>query len=143
MKSPPLLKSVMTPFPHAIGVDAGVVQAEDMMREHDIHHLPVIDGHALVGVVSQRDLLAARAGAGGMADGLFVSDFSQSEAYTVHLETPLAEVLAAMAERHIGSVLVTFHGRLAGVFTATDACRAFGDYLNEQFPPAPDGDSAA
>jgi hypothetical protein len=36
-----------------------------------------------------------------------------------------------MAERHIGSALVTKHGKLVGMFTSTDACRALVQVLRE------------
>jgi hypothetical protein len=42
---------------------------------------------------------------------------------------PLDIVLEQMASRHAGSVLVTRGGQLAGIFTATDACRAFCAHL--------------
>ena len=44
-----------------------------------------------------------------------------------------------MAERHIGSALVTRGGKLVGIFTTTDACRALARVLHEQHPdPGPD-----
>ena len=58
---------------------------------------------------------------------------------------PTATVLEAarlMNDRHIGSVLVTCKGKLAGLFTVTDACRHFGEYLRQQFAPG-GGDEAA
>jgi hypothetical protein len=35
-----------------------------------------------------------------------------------------------MAAQRIGSAVVTRRGKLAGVFTASDACRTFADYLD-------------
>jgi len=71
-----------------------------------------------------------------------VQDVHVSEVYAVELGEPLENVLLTMAARHIGSAIVTRHGRLAGVFTWVDACRCFGKYLQEAFPH-PDGDEAA
>jgi CBS domain-containing protein len=39
-----------------------------------------------------------------------------------------------MAERHLGSALVTRGGKLVGIFTTTDACRALARLLREQHP---------
>jgi len=39
-----------------------------------------------------------------------------------------------MAEKHIDSVLATKNGKLAGVFTSTDACRCFAEFLRDGFP---------
>ena len=34
-----------------------------------------------------------------------------------------------MADRHIGSTIVIEGGKIIGVFTATDACRSFAEFL--------------
>jgi CBS domain-containing protein len=39
-----------------IGADDSVDEALDTMKEHKVRRLPVIDGHELVGIVSQGDL---------------------------------------------------------------------------------------
>ena len=47
-----------------------------------------------------------------------------NDCYIVDLATPLAAVLRHMATERIGSAVVMQRGKLAGVFTANDACRA-------------------
>jgi len=42
--------------PVTIGADDSAEEALDTMREHKVRRLPVIDGHRLVGIVSQGDL---------------------------------------------------------------------------------------
>ena len=144
MKHKPLLKLLMTPFPHSVGLDAPVSDALDKMQAHAFHHLPVTDGHALVGVITERDIRNRQAGGppqeGG--DGLIVKDMYIHDAYIVDINEPLDNVLMEMATRHIGSVLVTRKGNLAGVFTSTDACRGFGEFVRERFPHD-DGNDAA
>lgn len=144
MKRPPSLKTAMTPFPYAVDIDAPLDQARQLMARHQVHHLPVTEGHDLVGVLTDRDITAALAGrsAADAASILKVRDLYIAEAYIVDLSEPLDNVLLTMAERHIGSALVTKHGNLAGVFTTVDACRSFGDYLRANFP-RPDGNEAA
>ncbi|MCC7410810.1 MAG: CBS domain-containing protein [Gammaproteobacteria bacterium] len=141
MKHIPPVKSVMTPFPYSIDLQATATQALELMHKHAIRHLPVTDGgHALVGVVSEHDLkLLTRA---DDAEPVRVRDICTPEPYVVDLEEPLDNVLLVMAARHIGSALITRKGRLAGVFTATDACRSFGEHLRRQFRPG-GGDEAA
>jgi acetoin utilization protein AcuB len=58
------------------------------------------------------------------------------------MNTRLDEVLAHMAEHQLGSAIVTRHGKLAGIFTVTDACRHFAEYLRDQVRRA-GGDDAA
>jgi CBS domain-containing protein len=45
--------------PVTIGADDSVDEALQTMKEHKIRRLPVIDGHDLVGIVSQADLAKA------------------------------------------------------------------------------------
>ena len=59
-----------------------------------------------------------------------VTDAMVTEAYVVDLETPVASVAKTMADRHFGSALVTRRGKLAGIFTMTDACRVLADQLS-------------
>jgi CBS domain-containing protein len=42
--------------PVTIGADDGVDEAIRTMKEHKVRRLPVIDGHRLIGIVSQADL---------------------------------------------------------------------------------------
>jgi CBS domain-containing protein len=75
-------------------------------------------------------------------DELFVRDVCVPDAYAVDTGEPLDRVLEEMTSRHLGSVLITSHGRLAGIFTSTDACRVLRDHLRALAPPRP-GDNAA
>ena len=140
----PTLISLMTPFPYAIDVDASLAQAQDMMTEHAIRHLPVTQSGQLVGVVTDRDIYHSNHDrtSGQVQAALRVRDVYVSEAYVVDLNERLDTVLLQMATRHIGSALVVRHGKLAGIFTAIDACRGFGEYLHIHLPPCPDDDAA-
>jgi len=133
----PRVKSVMTPFPYAVELTAPIAQARKLMLEHHVRHLPVTEGHDLRGIVSDRDiklLLGPELGSPDPRD-LTVEDAYVGDCYAVDMETPLITVLATMAERHIGAAVITSHSRLAGIFTATDACRAFAQYLEKQHRP--------
>jgi len=135
----PLVKTVMTPFPYSVDFESPIGTAREMMQAHDVRHLPVTRAGKLHGIVTDRDmrrLLGSeiqRATASTLAEGLTVGDACVDDCYMVDLNTPLAVVLEGMAERHIGAALVTTHGRLAGIFTTMDACRAFAEHLRRQF----------
>jgi CBS domain-containing protein len=49
----------MTPDPEAAGPDTSVEEAAQIMLLHGFRHLPVVDGRAVCGIVSLRDLFAA------------------------------------------------------------------------------------
>ena len=140
----PAMRSVMTPFPY-------FVEARESL-------LVAMTPHA-----SPRGATSASQG-GGQAGGrvdrsrhkraldpdlglppkdeLLVRDVSEPDAYTVDTSEPLDGVLEEMATRHLGSVLVTSHGRLAGIFTTTDACRVLCGHLRALVPPRPGNDAA-
>lgn len=144
MKPPPSLKKAMTPFPYTVDRTAPLEQARQVMDRYNVRHLPVTNGHELVGLITDRDMRSVLAlpMSRKIVANLTVDDLYHADAYVVDLEESIETVLLTMAERHIGSALVTRRGRLAGVFTAVDACRAFGEYIQENFP-RPDGDEAA
>ena len=144
MKPPPSLKQAMTPFPYSVERSAPLAEARHVMDQYKVRHLPVTDGHELIGIVTDRDLRSALAAplSRKIVSNLTVEDLYIADPYVVDLNEPIENVLLTMAERQIGSALVTRRGRLAGVFTAVDACRVFGDYIRETFP-RPDGDEAA
>lgn len=139
-----MVASVMTPFPCWIDIDDSVRRARGLMVEHQIRHLPVMRGRSLVGILSDRDLKRALDPTLGLPpeDELFVRDVYVSDPYVVDSNTALDVVLEQMAAQHVGSALVTSHGRLAGILTATDVCRLYCDHLRKLFPPR-DGEDVA
>lgn len=140
----PIVGAVMTSFPYFVDVKADAAMIEQMMDERGVRHLPVQDKGKLVGIVSERDLhhrvnrnLPAAEKARFTARELMVAD-----PYVVSFNTPLSEVAAEMAERHIGSAIVVRRGKLAGILSAIDVCRILAEYLRSRFG-ASDGSDAA
>lgn len=141
MKMPlPHLKTAMTPFPYSIDVDATLAMARHMMTEHAFHHLPVTAGATIVGMLSSNTL--ERAVTANDATTTTVRDHYDSNAHIVSNDEPLHRVLAEMSKRVVDATIVTRHGRLAGVFTTVDACRALCDLLLA-LAPEPEDDAAA
>lgn len=130
----PAVEAVMTPLPLSIGMDARVLEARELMAEHDIRHLPITEEGRLVGVVTERDI--------GLVldpeldlpfhEELRVRSVGVLDAYVAAPDTPLDEVVAEMARRRIGSALVARDGRLLGIFTVTDACRLLAETLRSR-----------
>jgi acetoin utilization protein AcuB len=140
----PAIRSVMTPFPYFVEAGDSLLVARTLMVREKVRHLPVKERDKLVGVLTDRDLKRALDPELGLPpkDELFVRDVFVRDAYTVDTSEPLDRVLEEMVDRHLGSVLVTSHGRLAGIFTATDACRILHEHLRT-LAPTPPGDDAA
>lgn len=136
----PQILAYMTPFPYSIDVDAPLSEAHAFLRQRQIRHLPVTERGQLVGVLTDRDIkLALGPDLGSPPEReLAVRDVFQPDSYVVDAGAALETVAATMAERHIGSALVTRDGQLVGIFTTTDACRALARVLRERQPdPGP------
>lgn len=131
MSGEPRLSSAMTAFPHSVDASASLADAVELMRKHQVRHLPVTARGALTGVVTERDI-KFRLGTDSTYPhdhDLKVRDAMIEDCYVVDVATPLHTVLRQMAARRLGSAIVTRRGKLAGVLTATDACRLLADYL--------------
>jgi len=140
----PTIKVAMTAFPFFVEIDASVASAQEMMRDNQIHHLPVTEDGALVGVLSARDVRLLEVAHRGQSRDLgSVRDACVRDVYVVDIDTPLDEVLVALAESHRGAALVVKHAKLAGILTTSDVCRVLADVLQQRFPPTPEDDSAA
>ncbi len=119
----PSIASLMTPSPHTIGRTQSLDLAHKMMIEHDIRHLPVLDGGHLVGIVSERDLLLLESFEGIDARKVLVEEAMTPAPFVASPEAPAAEVFRTMAEHKYGAVIVAEHGKVIGIFTAIDALR--------------------
>jgi CBS domain-containing protein len=139
MKRNPQVVAFMTPFPYSVDVDAPLAQAKRLMREHGFRHLPVTSAGKLSGVITDRDIKLILGPEFGRPDEseLKVRDAYVERPFVVPASAPLAKVARMMADRHIGSAIVTKNRRLVGIFTVTDACRALARVLGDR-PEEPD-----
>lgn len=120
----------MTCNPVFVSADASLVVAAERMREHGIRHLPVLDRGVLVGLISERDL-ALIAGIPGIdGDLVSVTEAMSPNPYVVPSSASLAEVVAVMHERKLGTTVVMDGGELRGVFSVIDALAVLRRLLN-------------
>ena len=135
----------MTPFPFDIGLHDPIGEARRLMMKHKVRHLPVMDNHELKGLISDRDIKLILGPEFDYPDPkeLTVEDAMVEEPYVVDLETSLITVLDELAARHIGTAVVMKGDRVAGIFSATDACREFSQWLKQAFPDSSGGFDAA
>lgn len=136
MTAPLTIGDVMTRGPWVVDDDAPLRQARSLMVDREVHHLPVLRRGELVGVLSDRDVKRALDPELGLPpeEELFVRDVCVFDAYSVAPTEPLERVLRTMADRHIGSALVTDAGHVVGILTASDACRLFANFLQATRP---------
>ena len=114
----------MTTLPHTIGQDSSVELALEKMREFHCHHLPVLEGGHLVGVISDRDLyLATTITKTGETT---IKDIMMDDPYIVEPSSETKSVLQEMLNKKISSAIVkATPNNDWGIFTTTDAIRLY------------------
>jgi acetoin utilization protein AcuB len=128
MLMPPVSR-YMTAQPWTIERDASLHDAAQLMRSHQIRHLPVLSSGTLVGLITDRDLQLIAARHGGDLAAAPVAEAILERPFIVTGDTALDEVAEIMAEHKYGSVIVMGRDGVEGIFTAVDACRVLAEVL--------------
>ena len=132
----PMIQKYMTTCPETIGQDQPMSTAHQVMREHDIRHLPVLAGGHIVGIVSDRDLSLMETLKDVDPKKVTVEEAMSRDPYVVGPDAPLDDVLREMASRKYGSTVVADRGKVVGIFTTVDACAAFAELLRTRLEHA-------
>lgn len=124
----------MSTFPYSVGRTQTLARAHKMMRDHGVRHLPVLDGGALVGILSQRDLHLIETLRDVNPEEVLVEEAMSSEVYAVAPETPLDEVVRTMAVRKLGCAVVMHEAHVVGILSTVDVCRVLAERLSKSSP---------
>jgi CBS-domain-containing membrane protein len=118
---------LMTLDPVTVSVDASIDEAENLLRNHRIAGLPVVDADGiLVGVIGHTDLLhLPRHGVRGLIPhrdrGIRVGDLMSTPPVTIDSGASLREAALLMNDKRLHRlVVVDAHGRPIGVIAAMD-----------------------
>jgi CBS domain-containing protein len=139
--APRQVGDLMAIDPVVVRADAPLAEAARLMEGRHVHGLPVVDGAGtLVGVISQTDLLRARATEYLWSnwDGLRVKHLMTSPALTVRRDVPLALAARKMERHHVHRLVVIGNEdeRLPiGVLSTTDLVRAMSAAIGDEAPP--------
>ena len=94
-------------------------RAFDFMHSRGIHHLPVVEGERLVGIVAERDLLLAAANFGSAE--VPVGDILRGPPVCVAADAQLKQAARLLVVNHIGSLpVLDKRKKLVGIITETD-----------------------
>ena len=140
MRHMPTLTEIMTPFPQLVDETTSITDAINLMAEKHYNHLPVVVQHEVVGLLSSADIKLAQMPGHRETEftELTVGDICRRRIYLADLHTRLDEVLDSMAAEAWDAAVVLREGRLAGIFTSHDACRAFSSWLKKEYLPDDD-----
>ena len=134
-----LVRDRMTPNPITAQPETTHKQAAELMREHDIHHLPVVDKRGrLVGIIVEDDLFAAQPSPAttlsiyeihSLLSKLELKEIMRRPVYTVTGECSLEEAAGLMLKHDIGCLPVMEADRVVGIITDSDIFQTFVDLL--------------
>jgi len=130
--TPRTIASYMTRVPIQIQIDDDLERASQLMEQHAIRHLPVLDGRQLAGVVSDRDLSMIETLLPTEWERIRVSEAMTPEPFAVGPDTGLWEVARTMAREKYGCAIVVENDDVVGVFTTVDALRALADVIESE-----------
>jgi acetoin utilization protein AcuB len=139
-----LVKERMTPEPVCGHPEMPVTDAQELMREKGIRHLPILDGEEqLVGLVTQRSLLSALPSDVSKFSQFEISyilakikvrDVMAKDLVTIDGDTAIEEAARVMADEKIGCLPVMMDDRLVGIITDNDLFTIMVDLLGARRP---------
>ena len=117
-----------------------ISKVRELIREHGIHHVPVVSGQKLVGMISNSDVLRVSFGDAFQTDQravdaaldhtMTIEQLMQKDPISVRENAPIREAAAVLVKGDFHSLPVVSEGnKLVGLVTSTDLIR----YLLEQF----------
>lgn len=125
-----LVKYWMSKEVITIDADSPITDAANLLEEHEIHILPVMDHGALVGIVTDHDIKRAKLAAAstvsrtemaGAFDDLKVRSLMLKEVIRVQRDLSIEETAEILLEHNISGVpVVDIDGELEGVITKSD-----------------------
>ena len=121
------IRTYMSPLPEEIDHRETLAAAISRMNERRIHHLPVMDGPDVFGILSRQDVQDAWLRHGAGAGSQAVGEVCTTDPLKVSPVATIPDVTRTMVERGVTSALIVDEGMLVGIFTSIDALRVLAD----------------
>jgi CBS domain-containing protein len=127
---------IMTPDPVAVHTGMHLSDARNKMTEIRSHHMPVVSGKKLIGILSSADLLRVSYADDDTVHSNAVLDHTktiegvmQRDPVTVSSKTTVREAAEILSQNWFHALPVVDDGDLVGIVTSTDLIQ----YLLEQY----------
>lgn len=134
------VSDVMTENPLTVEPSDTLEEVEELMEEHRIRQLPVVEGRELVGIITDRDLrpflrdrYLGRAEDQERAMGTKVASVMSAKPVTLSPSDELREAVEVLLEEKVGGIPVVDEKEgLVGIITYVDALQCFLELLQEE-----------
>jgi CBS domain-containing protein len=127
-----IVREIMMGSPVTLRPDDTLDLAGNVISLGRIRHIPVVEAGALVGLISERDLIGSaatrifglkRRSKSVLLRSVLVKNIMKKRVITVGPDTPIKAAAQLMADKKIGCVPVLHEGSLVGLVTTTDILR--------------------
>jgi acetoin utilization protein AcuB len=122
------IEEFTSPCPISVDEICNITEVMELMKEHQVRHIPVVKNKKVVGIIADRDTKV-------FANPHFAEKFSASDVmvedpFMVSPSDTLENVVFQMSKMKIGSaVVVNDNKELVGIFTSIDALNALVEVL--------------
>ncbi|MGX1929455.1 CBS domain-containing protein [Flagellimonas sp. 2504JD4-2] len=139
MKKNVPVSEIMTIDLVTLTINDDLTTAEKYFKKYQIRHIPIVSGHAIVGMLSLTDLLRisfadavdeTEESVDTMVYNMFtISQVMARDVISVTSKTTIKEVAQFLSEKEFHALPVVDDGKLTGIVTTTDLI----NYLLEQY----------
>jgi CBS domain-containing protein len=107
----------------SLPVDSLLEKVRDEMKLHNIRHIPIVNDHKLIGMISDRDLL--KVNLAGTFSFLKAKDIMTTILIVAEEETPLAHIARVLMEEKLSALpIINKSHQLVGIISRTDILKA-------------------
>ncbi|APR85756.1 CBS domain protein [Minicystis rosea] len=141
------VREIMSAPPITVSPTDTLAFAEELMNVERIRHLPVVDGDVLVGLLSQRDLLAASISTLSnpseeddleLKRHVDVTRLMRGIVETATLETPVEKAAETLLEHKVGCLpVIDERHHLVGIVTSADFVKLARELITAPAPARP------
>lgn len=114
------VRDVMTKAVATIRPDATIKDAAQIMQQHNVGSIPVVDSNGLVGIVTDRDIVVRNIAQGQDPLSTPVKNVMTSQVTTVTPDEDVHDISRMMATRQIRRVPVIENQKLVGMVSLGD-----------------------
>ncbi len=120
------IEAIMSTNLITVPPSATLAEARTLMHDNRIHHIPVLDGDQLIGLISLTNVLAATDsflrddGTRIHANDIGITDAMVTDIATVDVNASLRHAALFLEKHKIGCLPVLDDGALVGIITDTD-----------------------
>ena len=108
---------------HSVGPNATIREALEIMAQHNIGALLVIDGQTLVGIFSERDYARKVVLKGLSSNDAKVSEVMTSKVITINTKHSIDQCMQIMTDKHIRHLPIVNDSQVMGLISIGDVVR--------------------